>query len=48
MFANQKTVTWWGNFAFLLATKYRIQMPKWGFDGTFSQKDGGRGGSINF
>ena len=37
----QETVAWRGNFAFLLATKYRTQMPKQGFDGTFSQKEGG-------
>ena len=37
-FPNQETVPWQSNFAFPLATKYRTQMPKRGFDGTFSQK----------
>ena len=41
MFPNQETVAWWGNFAFPLAMKYGTQMPKRGFDRTFSQKDGG-------
>ena len=44
MFPNQENVAWWGNFAFPLAMKYGTEIPKWMFDGTFSQKDGGMEG----
>ena len=39
-FLIRKLFAWWSNFAFPLATKYRTQMAKRQFGGTFPQKDG--------
>ena len=39
-FTNQETVAWWGNFAFLPATKHEIQILSQRFYGAFHKKRG--------